>query len=109
MSISLELVVQLLTVIVTGGGVLWKVGDRLKSIELDQQANAARIEGSVRAVESEMRQGFGRADERMAALTARVEAHEESQKIQRESISKVHGRVDRVRERVIHLEAVKKE
>lgn len=105
MSVSIELVVQLLTVIITGGGVLWKLSDRLKSLELDQQANAARIEGSVRAVESEMRQGFGRADERMAALTTRVETHEESQKIQRESISKVHSRVDHVQERVIHLEA----
>ena len=105
MSVSLEMLIQLFTVVITGGAILWKLSDRLKSLELDQQAAAASIESSVRSVEGEMRQGFARIDERNAALTARVDNVEEAAKISRESISKVHGRVDGVQERVTRLEA----
>ena len=105
MSISLEMIVNLLSVVITGGGILWKLSDRLKCLELNQQANAAQIEGSIRDVEGEMRQGFARIDERNAALTARVDNLDENAKVVRESISKVHSRVDIVQEKVVRLEA----
>ncbi len=107
MSVSVELIIQLLTVLVTGGGILWKLSDRLKELELTQQANTAQIESSLRVVEVEMRQGFSRIDERNAALTARVDNLDENAKVVRESISKVHSRVDVVQERVVRLEATR--
>lgn len=105
MSVSIEMIIQLFTVIITGGGILWKLSDRLKALELNQQASAAQIEGSLRSVEGEMRQGFARIDERNAALTARVDNLDENAKVVRDSISKVHSRVDVVQERVVRLEA----
>ena len=105
MSVSLEMVVQLLTVVITGGAILWKLSDRLKGLDLNQQARAAQIEGSLKNVEGEMLQGFARIEERNAALTARVDNLDENAKVVRESISKVHGRVDIVQERVVRLEA----
>ena len=105
MQISVEFVVQILTVIVTGGGILWKLSEKFKHLELNQQAMTASIESSVRKLESDMRENFAAINTKHAALASRVDAHDEQHKIGRESISKVHQRVDAVQEKVIRLEA----
>ena len=105
MQLSVEFVVQILTVIVMGGGILWKLSEKFKHLELNQQAMTAQIDSSVRKLEGDMRENFAALNSQHAALSSRVNSHDEQHKIGRESISKVHQRVDAVQEKVIRLEA----
>ncbi len=54
MNISLDALIQVAAALLSAGGVLWKLSDRLKGLELDQQATAARLEGMIGRIDSHL-------------------------------------------------------
>ena len=75
MQISIEMLVQMSTALISAGGVLWKLSERLKYIELEQQANAARIEQQVANISATLQAHVARSEERTASTRQRLEDH----------------------------------
>ena len=75
MNISIETFIQVATALVSAGGVLWKLGERLKHLELEAQANATRLESQIAAINTTLQSHVARAEERHQATRQRLEDH----------------------------------
>ncbi len=76
MNISPEMLIQVATALVSAGGVLWKLSDRLKQLELDRQADTARLENRLGEVQQALSSHMARADERHSANVRRLDDHQ---------------------------------
>jgi hypothetical protein len=74
-NISLDALIQVAAALLSAGGVLWKLSDRLKGLELDQQATAARLEGMIGRIDSHLQAHAARSEERHTATTRRIDDH----------------------------------
>ena len=75
MQISIETIIQVATAVVSAAGVLWRLGDRFKHLELENQANAARIESQVASIDATLQAHVARAEERHMSTRERLEDH----------------------------------
>lgn len=75
MSISIETLIQVATALVSAGGVLWKLGERLKHLELENQANYTRLEQQIAAINATLQAHVARAEERHQSTKHRLDDH----------------------------------
>ena len=75
MSISIETLIQVATALISAGGVLWKLGERLKHLELENQANTARLEQQISRIDATLQAHVARAEERHQSTRQRLEDH----------------------------------
>lgn len=75
MNVSIEMLVQIITALASAGGVLWKLSDRLKTIEMEQQASAARLEQAVGQINAALTAHIARSEERHLAIRGQLEEH----------------------------------
>lgn len=75
MSISIETLIQVATALVSAGGVLWKLSERLKHLELENQANYTRLEQQIAAINTILQAHVARAEERHQSTKQRLEDH----------------------------------
>ncbi len=75
MSISIETLIQVATALISAGGVLWKLSERLKHLELENQANAARLEQQIGRIDTTLQAHVARTEERHQSTRQRLEDH----------------------------------
>lgn len=76
MNITAEMLIQVATALMSAGGVLWKLGDRLKQLELDRQADVARLETQMAEIKQVLASHVARSEERHLAHTRRLDDHQ---------------------------------
>jgi hypothetical protein len=75
MNISAEMLIQVATALISAGGVLWRLSDRLKQLELDRQADSARLEQQIADMRRSLDAHTARSDERHLGHTRRLDEH----------------------------------
>lgn len=109
MNLSVEMLVQVATALVSAGGVLWRLSERLKQLELDRQADAARLEGQIGDMRRTLESHIARSDERHASLRQRVEDHAVELERNRTAHSSLRQTLDKHGQRLAALGALKGE
>lgn len=105
MNVSPEMLIQIATALISAGGVLWRLSDRLKQLELDRQADTARLEGQMAEMRRALDAHMARSEERHLAQVRRIDDHQAELTNNRQAHASMRQTLDNHGRQLARLEA----